>query len=287
MNNIKYFLPKTLEEAVKYLSENNDAKVLAGGTDLIVKWKKTGLPDMHLMDIRGIDNFGKIYELPGGLFIGAGATIEQIESCEKIKKCYPILSEAASKVASVQVRNLATVGGNSCNAAPSADTVLPLIVYGAEAVIISTSGERSCLLKDFFTGPGKTVMAPGEMLKGFMLPKPNAFTTASFAKHSRRAGMDLATVGVAVSLCVNKKEDKKAKDILIALGAVGPIPVFVKGLEKFDGADIFSDKIIEEIAELSCSQASPISDIRGSKDYRSKMIRQNVKDCICQALKTD
>lgn len=283
MNNIKYFLPKTLEDAVKYLAENNDAKVLAGGTDLIVKWKKTGWPDMHLVDIRGIENFKEIKDIPEGMFIGAGASIEQVESCEKIKKEYPILSEAAGKVGSVQVRNLATIGGNSCNAAPSADTVLPMIVYGAEAVIVSVSGERRCPIKDFFTGPGKTVMGPGEMLKGFVLPKPKCCTKASFAKHSRRAGMDLATVGVAVKICL-KKGEKSAEEITVALGAVGPVPISVKGLEKFYGKDLSSDKVLQEIAEFSFGQASPITDVRGSKDYRSKMIVQNVKDCICKAI---
>ena len=286
MNNIKYFLPKSLEEAVKYLSENSDAKVLAGGTDLVVKWKKTGCPDMHLMDIRSIDKFAEMNELSEGFFIGAGATIEQVESCEEIKANYPILSEAAGNVGSVQVRNLATIGGNSCNAAPSADTVLPLIVYGAEAVIVSSSGERRCTLKDFFVGPGKTVMEPGEMLKGFVLPKPKPCTTAAFAKHSRRAGMDLATVGVAVKVCL-KKGEKSAEEISVALGAVGPVPVYVKGLEKFNGADLSSDNVLEEIAEFSIEQASPITDVRGSKDYRNKMIVQNVKDCIFKAIKTD
>lgn len=286
MHDIKYFLPKSLEEALRYLSENSDTKVLAGGTDLVVKWKKTGCPDMHLMDIRGIEKFSEMYDLPEGFYVGAGATIEQIESCEKIRENYPILSEAASNVGSVQVRNLATIGGNSCNAAPSADTVLPLIVYGADAVIVSVLGERKCQLKDFFVGPGKTVMQPGEMLKGFVLPKPKPCTVASFAKHSRRAGMDLATVGVAVKVCL-KKEDKTVEDIAIALGAVGPVPVFVSGLEKFNGADVYSENVLQEIAEFSCRQASPITDVRGSKDYRGKMITHNVKDCICRALKTD
>jgi len=186
----------------------------------------------------------------------------------------------------VQVRNLATIGGNSCNAAPSADTVLPLIVYGAEAVIVSVSGERRCTLKDFFVGPGKTVMEPGEMLKGFVLPKPKPCTVASFAKHSRRAGMDLATVGVAVRICL-KKGETVAEEISVALGAVGPVPVSVKGIEKFNGADLSSDNVLKEIAEYSFEQASPITDVRGSKDYRSKMIVQNVKDCICKAIKTD
>ena len=283
MNNIKYFSPKSLEVAVKYLSENSDAKVLAGGTDLVVKWKKTGCPDMHLMDIRSIDKFAEMHELSEGFFIGAGATIEEVESCEKIKTNYPILSEAARNVGSVQVRNLATIGGNSCNAAPSADTVLPLIVYGAEAVIVSVSGERKCALKDFFVGPGKTVMKPGEMLKGFVLPKPKCCTKASFAKHSRRAGMDLATVGVAVKICL-KKGEKSAEEITVALGAVGPVPISVKGLEKFYGADLSSENVLKEIAEFSFEQASPITDVRGSKDYRSKMIVQNVKDCICKAI---
>lgn len=286
MNNIKYFLPKTIEEAVKYLTENSDAKILAGGTDLIVKWKKSGYPDMHLVDIRQIENFKEIVDDKEGFFIGAGATIEQVESSKSIKEVFPILSEAAGKVGSVQVRNLATIGGNSCNAAPSADTVLPMIVYEAEAVIVSELGERRCPIKDFFTGPGKTVMGPGEMLKGFVLPRPADGTTASFAKHSRRTGMDLATVGVAVKVCF-KDAEKKSGDVTIALGAVGPVPIFVKGLEKFSGADLTLAAVRDEIAKYTCKQASPITDVRGTKEYRNEMIEHNIKDCIDKAIMTD
>lgn len=282
MYNVKYFLPETVEDAVKYLADNSDAKVLAGGTDLIVKWKKAGCPDMHLVDIRGIEKIKEMKSLPEGMFIGAGATMEQVESCEMIKKDYPILAEAAGKVGSVQIRNLATIGGNSCNAAPSADTVLPMIVYGAEAVIVSESGKRSCSMKDFFTGPGKTVMGLGEMLKGFVLPKAKCNASASFAKHSRRAGMDLATVGVAVRVCF--KDGRKVEDMAISLGAVGPVPVFVKGLDKFLGLDLSSAEVRERIARYSCEQASPITDVRGSKEYRSEMIEQNIKCCIEKAV---
>ncbi|MBR4401876.1 MAG: FAD binding domain-containing protein [Synergistes sp.] len=279
MFNISYFAPAKLSEALEYLYEHKEAKVLAGGTDLIAKWKKIGHPDMELLDIRNIENFAEISEGKDGLFIGAGAKMAAVQYNSAVNEKFPILAWAASVVGSVQVRNLATIGGNICNAAPSADTVTPLIVYGAEAVIVSKKGERRCLVKDFFTGPGKTVLQSGELLKGFVLPYPEKGSKAAFSKHGRRIGMDLATVGVAVNACV---DGGKIKDVKVALGAVGPTPIYVTGLEKFAGA-MANEAAAEEIAALAEKQAKPITDVRGTEEYRKDMVYENVRKCLKKA----
>ena len=281
MFNVTYFAPNNLSDALDYLSEHKDVRVLAGGTDLIAKWKKIGHPDMDLLDIRNIESFKEISQCENGLFIGAGVTMDTVQYSAVIVEQLPILAEAAGKVGSVQVRNMATIGGNICNAAPSADTVLPLIVYDAEAVIVSKNAEKRCPLKKFFVGPGKTILQQGELLKGVFVPYPAKESGAAFAKHSRRVGMDLATVGVAVDICLS---DDTVGYVRVALGAVGPVPIFVKSLEKFTGAKI-GDGVIEEIAVISADQAVPITDVRGSREYRKDMVYENVKKCLSEALK--
>lgn len=281
MFNITYFAPDKLSDALDYLSEHKHARVLAGGTDLVVKWKKTGNPDMDLVDIRNIEKLKDIYASQSGLFVGCGATMVMVQSNDLVNEMFPILAEAASNIGSVQIRNMATIGGNSCNASPSADTVLPLIVYGAEAVIISKDVEKRCPLEKFFVGPGKTILKQGELLKGFFVPRPTKGTYAVFARGSRRVGMDLATVGVAIAICL---AGNVIRSIRVALGAVAPIPLLINGLEEFIGAKI-SEDIIEEIASISAQQAIPITDVRGSKEYRKEMIYENVKKCFLEAQK--
>ncbi|MDL2264122.1 xanthine dehydrogenase family protein subunit M [Synergistaceae bacterium OttesenSCG-928-I11] len=275
MNNITYHAPKTIAEAVSLLSEVQEARILAGGTDLIAKWKKSHFFDMNLVDIRNIGELSVIEEREGRLFIGAGVTMDRVCENPAINEKFPILAEAASKVGSVQIRNLATIGGNSCNAAPSADTVLPLIAYGADVCIVSKSGERRCALKDFFKGPGKTALEKGEMLKGFSLPYPAHGTVGMFVKHSRRPGMDLATVGVAT---VVRLDAGKIAGIHVVLGAVGPVPIDVEGLDVFVGKEMGAAS--EKIAGVCTDAAKPITDVRGSKEYRSEMVRRSVALCL-------
>lgn len=275
MNNIGYYAPETISDAVALLSEVPDACVLAGGTDLIAKWKKSHFFDMNLVDIRNVRELSAVEEHEDGLFVGAGVMMDRVCENPKIGEYFPILAEAAGKVGSVQIRNLATIGGNSCNAAPSADTVLPLIAYGAEALIVSRTGERRCALRDFFTGPGKTVLRKWEILKGFLLAFPAAETSGVFVKHSRRPGMDLATVGVAA---VSRKEGGKLTDIKVVLGAVGPVPICVSGLNAFVGEELGA--VSGRIVDICTAAAKPITDVRGSREYRNEMVRRSVSICL-------
>ncbi|MEG1912387.1 MAG: FAD binding domain-containing protein [Cloacibacillus sp.] len=283
MNNLHYYSPENLSDALGYLADHPEVKVLAGGTDLIAKWKKTGFPDMTLLDTGRIKDFSEIKELESGLFIGAGATMEQVQYDEKILKYFPILAEAASKVGSVQIRNRATIGGNCCNAAPSADTVLPLLVYEAEVMIVSQNSEKRCPLDKFFVGPGKTILQKGELVSGFVLPFHATEGGASFVKHSRRPGMDLATIGAAIRLeCFTN--EKKIKKLAIALGAVGPTPILVKSLAQFHGIDASLEENISAIAKYAASCATPITDVRGSMEYRKEMLEERIADSLRAAL---
>ena len=279
MNNVAYFAPETLAEAIDILNAQEGARILAGGTDLIAKWKKSHCFDMKLVDIRRIAELREIRETTEGLFVGAGVTMAEVNEAAEIVRKYPILAEAAGKVGSVQIRNMATIGGNACNAAPSADTVLSLIAYGAHVVVRSKTGECKSPLRDFFLGPGKSILQAGDMLKGFLLPNLSSQTAAFFVKHSRRAGMDLATVGVAMVLDLDESR-KKVEGIRVVLGAVGPVPIFVKGLEPAVGKDVGSKDLSRFVADQAAKEASPITDVRGSKEYRDAMIRRSVETCF-------
>ena len=282
MNNIRYHSPKTLIEAVQYLADNPDVKIIAGGTDLYAGWAKQGYKDMHLMDIRNIEKFADVKDEGDTIFIGAGALMSDLQYSDVVLKNYPILSEAAGRVGSVQMRNMATVGGNSCNAAPSADTVTPLIVYTAEAVIVSVKGERKSELQNFFKGVGKTVLEQGEMLKGFLLPKPYRKSAAVFVKHSRRTAMDLATVSVSVNVTADKNNN--FKDVRIAMGVVSPTPVFVNEFDEFYGTPIDNYKTIKKMVEIAAAKTTPRTSLRGTKEYREDMINLHLEESLKKAI---
>ena len=283
MNNVLHYAPQTLAEALSLLAENPQARVLAGGTDLIARWKKSDRADLTLVSLRRIDELARIEADEDGLFIGAAVTMDRLMEPGPVRSTYPALAQAAGQVGSVQIRNLATIGGNAVNAAPSADTVPPLIIYRAEAVIASGQAERRCPLEDFFTGPGRTVLQPGEILKGFRLPPQAAGSAAAFVKHSRRAGMDLATVGAALGLSV-AADGFSLSSLRLVLGAVGPTPILVRGLSVVGRSLKSAAALSELIGEQAVLEARPITDVRGSRDYRLAMVRETARACFETAI---
>lgn len=281
MHNIRYHSPKTTDEAVNYLAANPEARIIAGGTDLYAGWGKQGYKDMHLVDIRNIEGIADIREDAESVFVGAGALMSEVQYSKIILQNFPILAEAAGRVGSVQMRNMATVGGNSCNAAPSADTVTPLIVYGAEAVIVSIKGKRKIELQKFFKRVGNTVLEQGEMLQGFLLPKPSRKSAAVFVKHSRRVAMDLATISVSVN--VTADENNNLKDVRIAMGVVSPTPVFVNEFEEFYGTPIDNDETIKKMVGIAAARTTPRTSLRGTKEYREEMIHLHLEESLKKA----
>src|SRR5690554_2928248 len=218
MKRFNYFEPKTMDEAVQLLQQHNgQAMILAGGTDLLVEIKgKLRSPD-HVVNIKRIPDLDHFDYEPGrGLRFGALVTARQIETCPIVLEKYAGLAQAAKDLASIQVRNRATVVGNICRASPSADTLPPLIADGAHIRTFGPSGERTYLLEKFFTGPGKTILEPAELAIEVSVPDPPPHTGKVYIKHGRRKAMELATVGVAVTLTV---EDGRITEPRIVLGA--------------------------------------------------------------------
>jgi CO/xanthine dehydrogenase FAD-binding subunit len=215
-----------------------------------------------------------------GVRIGAAVRLADLITSRLIAERFPVLVEGAASVAGPQIRNLATLGGNVCNASPSADTIAPLLVLDARAITRSGSGQRDIPLTEFFVGPGKTVLEPGELLEALWVPWPGPGRVASYTKLSPRKAMDLAIVGVAVSL----GRVAGALQTRIALAAVAPTPMRAMAAEAHvDAAGTVGPSVAGEAGRLAAAAASPIGDVRGSAGYRRKMVERLVTRMLITA----
>lgn len=265
-----YFKPSTLSEALTLLnSYDGQAKILAGGTDLLVGMKEKEQSPRYIIDIKGISELNNInYDSRQGLNMGALTIIRTIESSPLVKKNYPFLSHAAGVLGSVQVRNKATIGGNLCNAAPSAETAPSLLCLDARVKIASLKGERVISLEDFFQGPGLTALDK-EILTEIQLPPCKK--KGIYIKHSPRRAMDIAVVGVAVAV-TEDREKGKWEEVRIALGAVASTPIRAMKAEEIITGQKIRLELIEKAAAHAEEAASPIFDVRASAGYRRKMV---------------
>jgi carbon-monoxide dehydrogenase medium subunit len=275
--------PATLEEAVSLLvaHDGKASKVVAGGTDIVPGLAGGKIKDLdYLIDIGGIANLDYIqFDEKQCLRIGALTTIRSLENSPEIQQKIPVISKAASQLASVGVRNQATIGGNLCNAAPSADTAPALIGLSAKAKVFGPSGERFVPLEDFFIGPGKTVLGKGELLVEIQVPMPEPGTKGSYYKHMHRGSIDLAIVGVA-AVGLFDSQTKTCKEIKIVLGAVAPTPIRAREAEKTLANKKIDDALIDKCAETAANEARPISDVRASAEYREEMIKVFTKRAL-------
>jgi len=265
-----YFKPSTLSEALTLLNScDGQAKILAGGTDLLVGMKEKELSPRYIIDIKAISGLNCInYDPKQGLTIGALTTIRTVENSFLVKKNYPFLSHAAGLLGSVQVRNKATIGGNLCNAAPSAETAPSLLCLDAKVKIASLKGKRVISLEDFFQGPGVTALDK-EILTEIQLPPCEK--KGIYIKHSPRRAMDVAVVGVAVAV-TEDKEKGEWKNVRIALGSVAPIPLRAREAEEILTGKKLKFELIKRAAKLAKKTASPIFDVRASGEYRREMV---------------
>lgn len=280
-----YIGVSTIEEACRQLAKyKRAAKVIAGGTDLLVRMKDRVIEPRYLIGIKGIKGLNKVvYDRGEGLRIGALATHKDVIGSGVVQRRYPSLVEALETIGTVQVRNLGTVGGNLCNAAPSADSAPTLIVLGAKAKIVGLNGGREVLLEKFFRGPGKTVIRGGEILTEVVVPSEKLHSGSKYEKLFARTSVDIAAVGAACWVLVNPK-NRVVKDIKIVLGAVAPIPLRVKKAERVLRGKEASVELIKEAGEVASQEAKPISDIRAGEGYRREMVKVMVRRAVRGAL---
>lgn len=254
MRPFEYAEPRTLAEATALLADGpGPNRLLAGGTDLLVRLKRKQWAAHRVVNLKRIDALRGIIEEEGVTSIGPLTTVEEIVASDTIRRRHPILAEASRQMASAQVRNLATVGGNLANASPAADLAPPLLVLDAEIQATGPRGERTIPIGAFFTGPGKTVLAPDEILTRIVVPAARGRGT--FIKFSPRNAMDLAIVSVAAFA--------SGRGVAVALGAVAPTPIRVP-----------------PSAEEATAQARPIDDVRASAEYRRALIPVLVRRAI-------
>jgi CO/xanthine dehydrogenase FAD-binding subunit len=271
----EYHAPTTLDEALSLLQEHGEgARALAGGTDLVVQMKenatKFAAPSHIISLLRVPDLTGIEFSENDGLRIGAGASMMEVGRSPIIRGRYVAIAEGASLVGSYQTMNMATVGGNLCNAAPSADIAPPLLVFDTEAVIVGPSGRRSLRLEEFFFGPGRTALASGELLAEVRVPTPPPGTGSAYARHTPRKQMDIAVVGVAAVLTLAGGRIERAR---LALGAVAPMPVRAGRAEAQLEGETLSDEVLARATDAAVEECSPISDVRGSAEFRRHIVR--------------
>jgi aerobic carbon-monoxide dehydrogenase medium subunit len=271
MKRFEYLEPRTLDEAVALLARHGSAlNVMAGGTDLLVEIKEQIRAPAYVMSVRRLPGLETIsFDEKEGLKIGALVTTRELEIHPVLQRHYPSLVQALRELGSIQVRNRATLAGNICRASPSADTLPPLIADGASLTIFGAS-KKTMLLEEFFTGPGKTRLAPGEIVTGIIVPPPPPHTGKHYIKHGRRKAMELATVGVAVCLTMDKDV---CKDVKICLGAVAPTPIRALQAEAILKNQKLNSSILEKAAQAAMAESKPISNVRGSAGYRKDMVR--------------
>jgi CO/xanthine dehydrogenase FAD-binding subunit len=274
MKKFDYVKPKTLAEASAFMVEHDgEARLYAGGTDVLVLIRGGFITTpQYIVDIKEIPSLRDIsFDETAGLTIGAAATLNAVASSPIIRNRFGLLAEAAETVGSYQVRNRATIGGNICNASPSADTIPALLVLGTMAWVFGGGEEKAVPLDTFFTGPGKTMLGPGNILTSIQVPLPPAGSAHRYLKLGRVRVADLALVGVAV-LGFPQAGNPSGYGFRIALGAVAPTPIRAPEAEAVL-AESVDDEAVERAALAAMRTAKPISDVRANAEYRSAMVR--------------
>jgi aerobic carbon-monoxide dehydrogenase medium subunit len=262
-----YFEPKTVSEAVSLLAKYGaEAKVIAGGTDMLVDMKYKEEPGC-LVNIKKIPGLGAIHENGGSLSIGALTTIRDLETSALVREKLPVLWESSHQFASLQIRNTATIGGNICRASPSGETLAPLLVLEAKGKCAFSDGEKTEPFVSFFQGPGKSVLGTKGLLTEIDVPYPAAGSRGVYLKHAVRGAMDIAMVGVAVLVTPDAAKNN-VQDVRIGLGAVAPTPIRAAKAEALLRGKPLSAALIKEAAAMTAAESSPISDQRSSAENR-------------------
>lgn len=276
-----YHAPETLEEVLELMRKyRSKARVIAGGTDLIVDMKLRRKEPEHIISLNKIKELDYIIEEDSGVRIGAATKLRSIEKSRVIRERFEALYEAVKSIASIQVRNMGTLAGNICNASPAADSAPPLLIYDAVVIAQNLEGIRKIMMKEFFIGPGKTALRDDEIIKEVFIPYPPEGSASSFLKISR-VGMDLAKVNVAALI---KVHSDNIEDFRIALGAVAPTPLRIFKAEEYLRFKPFNDETFKNVEEIVVEEIKPITDVRSTEWYRREASRVLVRDAITMTI---
>ena len=270
MRDFAYHRPLSIESAIGLLAANG-ARLLAGGTDLVPQLREGRRDAAHVVDIKQIGDLRRIEAQPdGGVVIGAAASAASIAHHPHVGRTFPAVASACRLIGSWQIQSRASLGGNVCNAAPSADGVPPLICYTATVRVASRQGQRDVALESLFAGPGKTTLAPGEMLVSLHLPASMPRSAAAYLRFTPRREMDIAIAGVGV--WVQLDATGRCAAARIALASVAPTPIRAAASEQALIGQAPSKAVVDNAARLAAEACAPISDTRGSADYRRHLV---------------
>jgi len=285
IKDFEYLAPKTLKDALTLLSQHREeAKLIAGGQSLLVLIKQGLVTPRYLIDINGTSNLDYInLDEKEGLRIGSLTSHRAIELSSVIRNRFGVLAEMEQGLASIQIRNWGTIGGNLCHADPAGDPAPPLIALKAKGKIASLSGERSLPLEEFFKDYFETALQADEMLTEIQVPNPSPHTGTAYTKFVLMEG-DHSIVGVAVSLTLGSS-DGACGDARIVLGAAAPVPMRAQKAEKVLVGKAIKDNVIEEAAQVASEESRPTSDVHGSEEYRRELVRVLVKRAAEEAIK--
>lgn len=282
---LEYHSPASLAEACRLLrSHGPGAKIIAGGTDLLVDLKRGLLTARHLVALDKVRELKGIERADGGLWIGPLATPNMLAGSDLVRELLPALSEAAASMAGTQIRNLGTIGGNLCSAVPSADLPPCLLTVEAELRLVTRDGERRLPIREFFLGPRRTALRPGEILAGISVPALPGGTGTAYEKFQLRDASALAVVGAAARLTV---ADGRILRAIIAIGAAAPTPLRIEAAGEFLEGKKPAEGEFARAGELAAESVRPISDIRGSQEFRRDLSRaltvRALKRCLERA----
>jgi carbon-monoxide dehydrogenase medium subunit len=264
---LRYEAPKTVQEAVELLAEGNgDARVLAGGTDLIVQMHGGHERPQLIVDVKRIPEMLEIEFDGNQLRLGAAVPCVAIREQRELREVFPGFLEAVKLIGSEQIQGRASVGGNLCNASPAADTVPALVALGAECVIAGPNGTRSTSVESFVVGPGETVLRTGELLTELRIPVPQPGSGDAYLRFTPRTEMDIAVVGVGV--CVTVDSGGTCTGARVALGAVAPTVIRAPDAEEMLVGTDLGEGALDRAAEAARAAARPIDDARAPAWYR-------------------
>ena len=269
---IDYSSPETLSEALGLLNNyQKDAGILAGGTDLIVKMRANRVNPTQVIDIKAIPELNQInINSNNDLTIGSAIPCYKIYNNSEIMNLRPELKDSASIIGGTQIQGRASLGGNICNAAPSADSVPLLIALGTTCNVQSINGERTIPLENLFSGPGQTVLEPNELLISITIPRKSDLAGANYIRFIPRNEMDIAVVGTGVSVVISDNK-KNFECVRVSLASVGPTPIFVDGIDKEISGQEINDESIRVVSNMAKNASKPISDMRGTAEFRQHL----------------
>lgn len=279
---LNYYKPRTLKEALALINSLQNFKLIAGGTDLVVDLKTGRIKVENIIDISSLNELQYIKINEKEIKIGAATILQEIYENKALREEIPALTEAIESMGSWHVRNIATIGGNLCNASPAADTAPPLLILNAKLKLESIQGKRIVPIEKFFHGPRQTELKKNEILTEIVIPKPPKNTGMNFLKLGRRNAFTLSVVGVATLVSV---KNRVFKDVRIALNAIAPTPIRAYKTESALKKQKVDLKIIEEKVKIVTKEIKPISDVRASAEYRKEMAIVLTRDSIIQSLR--